>query len=275
MSFTGVFRKQWVGLDGSPSSQHANVHLPVGVLNSGFGLYLNNDLIGAEQTLGVGLAYSYRVSIGADAVLSAGVSGHWSQYTLDGSRLRTPEGSYEGGGIEHNDILLPEGRYSAASPALGAGLYLDHPRLHVGFSVQNALEPQLSLDDVIFTFDRTYFGYLGTSLEIGRHWQWMPSILAKSNGALWQVDWTNILGYDGNFFGGVTFRGYDQPSIDALAVLAGVRLSDKFFLGYAYDFSISPLRYANEGSHEVVLRYNLRKEIGRQRVPPVIYSPRF
>ena len=275
LSFTGVFRKQWVGLEGSPSSQHANVHMPVGLLNSGFGLYLSNDQAGAEQTVGVGLAYSYQLSLGGETVLSAGFNGQMLQYSLNGNKLRTPQGSYEGGGIDHNDDLLPAGRYSASAAELGAGLYLDHRSLKLGLSVQNILEPSLSLNDILYTLDRSFIGYAATRVDFGRHWQWEPGVLAKTDGSRYQVDWTNILGYDGNFFGGLTFRGYDRLSIDALAVLAGVRLNDKFFLGYAYDFSISSLRQANEGSHELVLKYNLRKAIGKQRVPPVIYSPRF
>lgn len=275
LSFTGAIRKQWVGLDGSPFSQQANLHMQVGALNSGFGIYLSNDQVGAEQTLGAGVAYSYHLALGPETVLSAGVSGQWTQFVLDGGKLRTPQGSYEGGGIDHNDAWLPEGRYSTSSPAMGGGLFLDHPRFTLGLSVQNILEQSLSANDVLYTTDRVYFGYAGTHVDFGRHWQWLPSVLAKSNGAQLQVDWTNILGYDGNFFGGLTFRGYDRLSVDALAVLAGVRLNDRFFLGYAYDFSISPLRQANEGSHELVLRYSMRKAIGKQRVPPVIYSPRF
>jgi type IX secretion system PorP/SprF family membrane protein len=275
LSFTGVFRKQWVGLDGSPSSQHANLHLPVELLNSGFGLYLSNDRIGAEQAVGVGMAYSYRLPLGSETVLAAGINGQWMQYTLNGGRLRTPQGSYEGGGIDHNDGLLPEGRFGASTTELGAGLYLENPRFQLGVSMQNALEPSFSQNDVLYTLDRTYIGFAGTRVDIGRHWQWLPSVLAKSNGTQWQVDWTNLLGYDGNFFGGLTFRGYDRLSVDAFAALAGVRLNDKFFLGYAYDFSISSLRRVNEGSHEVILKYNLRKAIGKQRIPPVIYSPRF
>jgi len=275
LSFTGAIRKQWVGLDGSPFSQHVNLHMPVGVLNSGFGIFLGNDQAGAEQALGVGVAYSYHFSLGAGTVLSAGLSGQWTQFSLNGSKLRTPEGSYEGGGIDHNDPFLPEGRYSSSLPAMGGGLYLDHPRFSAGISVQNILEQSLSSNDVRYTTDRVYLVYAGTHVDMGRHWQWLPSVLAKTNGVQLQADWTNIFGYDGNFFGGVAFRGYDRLSVDALAVLAGVRLNERFFLGYAYDFSISPLRQVNEGSHELVLRYIIRKAIGKQRVPPVIYSPRF
>ena len=275
VNFTGVFRKQWVGLEGSPSSQHANVHLPVELLSSGFGMYLSNDQIGAERLLGLGLAYAYRLPVGQEGVLSAGVNGHWVQYTLDGSLLRTPDGSYEGGGIDHNDGILPDANYNASATTFGAGVFWDHPRFQLGWSVQHGLEMAFSLNDLLYTLDRTHFGYAAARLNMGRRLQWQPSVLAKSNGTQFQVDWTNILVYDGNFFGGFSFRGYDQFSVDAAVVLAGVQINEKLFLGYAYDLSLSSLRQVNEGSHEIMVRYNLRKAIGKQRVPPIIYSPRF
>ena len=275
LSFTGAFRKQWMGLEGSPLSQQANLHMPLHILNSGVGLYLSNDQLGAEHTIGVGAAYSFHFEIGSKATLSAGVSGQWLQYTLDGSILRTPEGSYEGGNIDHNDVALPEGRFTAATQTLGAGLYLQHPRYKFGVSVQNALEPSLSKNDISFTLDRAILATAGTRVGLGRYWYWEPSVLVKTNTRQMQVDWTNILVYDGNFFGGFAFRGYDRLSVDAAVVLAGVRINEKLFIGYAYDFSVSSLRQVNDGSHEIVLRYQLPKVLGKDRIPPIIYSPRF
>lgn len=275
LSFTGVFRKQWVGLEGSPSSQHVNVHLPVGMLSSGFGLYLQNDQLGAEKLTGVGFAYNYRVQAGRRGVLGIGLSGQWSQYSLDGSILRTPGGSYEGGAQDHNDQLLPEGLFSASGTGFGAGLFFSHPRVQVGFSVQNMMENSFSLQDELYTFDRTYFGYAAGRIDMGRRLQWAPSVLVKSNEVQMQVDWTNIIAYDGNFYGGFSFRGYDQFSIDAAVLIAGVRINEKLLLGYAYDIPLSALGRVNEGSHEVLLQYNLQKAIGKTRIPPIIYSPRF
>lgn len=275
LSFTGVFRKQWVGLEGSPSSQHANVHLPVGLLNSGFGLYLSNDQLGAERLTGVGFAYNYRIPVGREGVLGLGVNGQWSQYTLDGAKLRTPGGSYEGGALDHNDGLLPLGRFNATGSGLGAGIFFNHPKAQAGVSVQNLLEGAFSLQDELYITDRTFFGYLAGRIDLGRRIQWMPSVLAKSNALQTQVDWTNIIGYDGNFYGGFSFRGYDQFSIDAAVILAGIRINEKLFLGYAYDIPLSYLNRVNEGSHEIMLQYNLQKAIGKARIPPIIYSPRF
>jgi hypothetical protein len=31
----------------------------------------------------------------------------------------------------------------------------------------------------------------------------------------------------------------------------------------------------NQGTHEIVLQYNIGKEFGRGKLPPIIYNPRF
>jgi type IX secretion system PorP/SprF family membrane protein len=275
LSFTGALRKQWVRLEGSPFSQAASVHLPIELMSSGFGLTVGVDQLGAERTSDIGLAYSYRMELGNGALLSLGVQGLWMQYTLDGTLLRTPDGNYEGGGVNHLDGVLPEGRFNAATASYGVGAFLDHSLGRVGLSMQHAMAPVLTPDEPVFSVDRVFTGFLETKVRMGRSWQWIPSVLAKSNGAQTQVDWTNIFSYEGNFYIGMAFRGYDRPSVDAAAAIAGIRLNEKFFLGYGYDFPLSSLRRANDGSHEVVLRYNLRKPIGQKRIPPIIYSPRF
>ncbi len=44
---------------------------------------------------------------------------------------------------------------------------------------------------------------------------------------------------------------------DAVSALVGLHISKSFFLGYAYDYSITGLESYNDGSHEIILKYNL------------------
>jgi len=57
--------------------------------------------------------------------------------------------------------------------------------------------------------------------------------------------------------------------------MGGLRISERMHLYYGYDLSLSALRGATEGSHELMLRYNLNKVIGAGLAPPVIFSPRY
>ncbi|MGB1217132.1 MAG: PorP/SprF family type IX secretion system membrane protein, partial [Saprospiraceae bacterium] len=69
----GVFRKQWLGLEGSPMSQNVNIHAPLYFLSSGVGLNVSNDFIGAERTTSANLQYSYILRLGNETTVSLGL----------------------------------------------------------------------------------------------------------------------------------------------------------------------------------------------------------
>src|SRR5690606_37354528 len=72
----------------------------------------------------------------------------------------------------------------------------------------------------------------------------------------------------------IGYRGLGPRSLDALVLSGGVRLSHKFFLYYAYDVSLSSLSAVQQGTHELMIRYNLGKVIGAGLPPRIIYNPR-
>ena len=58
---------------------------------------------------------------------------------------------------------------------------------------------------------------------------------------------------------------------DAVGALVGLDITDQFYLGYSYDWSygLETSKY-NQGSHEIVLRYDFRSPNKKQ-----IHSPRY
>jgi hypothetical protein len=88
------------------------------------------------------------------------------------------------------------------------------------------------------------------------------------------MEFSVLTKYNENIFAGASFRGYRTESLDAVAFLAGFRLSEKLTLHYAYDLTISNLNAVSNGSHELLLNYNLGKPIGKGRPPKIIYNPR-
>ena len=87
---TGVYRRQWSGLEGAPETQHLNAHLPLYVINSGIGLKIENDVIGAHRTTQGSVSYNYQLELGRNTLLSAGIGIGFLQYSLDGAKLRQP-----------------------------------------------------------------------------------------------------------------------------------------------------------------------------------------
>ncbi len=274
LSITAVHRKQWTALAGSPATQNVSAHLPLFFAKGGFGINLENDAFGAERWTTAVLAYSYQRELGA-GILSLGVGGGLLQRELDGSKLRTPDGSYtEPGNPNHNDPLLPLSAETAMTPTLHAGVYYAGERLEGGFSVRNINEGQATFSTLTLSLKRNYNFSLGAHFDLNRVLSLHPYALLRSDLVQTQLDFSLILRYNDNIFAGTSFRGYNVNSRDAVAILAGFKLSEKLTFAYAYDLTLSNLNTVSNGSHEIMLNFNLNKPIGQGKLPPIIYNPR-
>ncbi len=281
LSFTGVYRNQWIGLEGSPESQNISIHMPFYILGGGIGINANNDVIGAHRLTRATLSYSKYLKVGETGQLSIGLSGGIAQQAFDGNKLRTPEGEYDEtvGAVLHNDNFLSENNINAISPTFGVGVYYKNESLQVGLSSDNVAEQafryNLENENVNIKNKRHYYMYASYLLAIGESFALEPSILGKSDLVEHQLDLSLRIIYNDIFFVGSSFRGFSPNTTDAIVLMAGMQINANVRFAYAYDLSLSPLKTVNTGSHEIVLKYNLNQKIGGGIPPPVIYNPRF
>lgn len=275
ISATGVYRRQWDNFDFAPSSQHFNIHSPSYFLGGGIGLAVENERFGAEQHFSALLGYAYHLVLPSRNILSIGISGGVVQKTINGQDIRTPEGNYEGITIDHNDLLLPNSRVSALGPVFNVGIYYQGESLEVGLNVDQVSEQTIDFDLFSYQLRRAYGLYMAYGMDIGRKLRLTPSVLVKSIISQTQIDFSARMQYNDNLFGGVSVRGYNDTSLDAVALLAGFRLTDNITVAYSYDITLSDLREVSTGSHEVMVHYNLGKPVNKGKLPPIIYNPRF
>ena len=273
LSATGIYRKQWQGLEGSPTTQSFNVHMPLYIIGGGIGINLENDVLGAERLSTASLAYSWQRNLG-NGILSAGLSGGIVQRMLDGSKLRTPDGNYLEDVPDHADNILPIGTETAIVPSFSAGAYYQTERFEVGIAARNLAEQSAKLGLLNLKLNRHYFFNFGLNFDISRSLSIHPSLLLKSDFIQTQAEISTIVRYNDNIFAGASFRGYNTNSMDAVVIMAGFKLSEKITLAYAYDLTLSDLSVVSNGSHEIMLNYNLNKRIGAGQPPRIIYNPR-
>ena len=275
---TGVYRKQWSNLEGAPVTQHINAHMPLYMLSSGIGLKVENDAIGAHRTTQAALSYNYQLEWGHSTLLSAGASAGFMQYSLDGAKLRAPDGIYTDQNFNHNDPFLPEGKVQAGTTFFEVGIFLQMRKLQAGISMQPAFAPVLSIsgtDALKIEPVQHYYFYSSYNFDVGRNLNLKPALLAKTDLTETQAEISVVLQWNENIFAGASFRGFGASARDAAVVMAGFKLSEKTTLAYSFDISLSPLKSSNRGSHELLLRYSLNRPIGAGKLPPVIYNPRF
>lgn len=272
-----LFRGQWVGMKGSPTSKLFHTTLPIPYLSSGVGLQVQNDALGALRFTQISLGYAYGMKVGRGYRLSLGLSAGIVQSALDGGKLRAPDGEYGLGTPIHNDGQLPTGTTSAMSHKLSAGLFLKGKNLQLGLSSQHLTQAGVNYDfdnAVNFVFSRHYMGFASYRIPLNHIFSLQPSILVKSDLTQTQAEASVLAEYQNQLRLGVSYRGFDANTSDAIVIMGGLRLSPRLTLMYSYDVTRSGLRDASQGSHEIMLGYELDRTIGKARLPKIIYNPR-
>jgi type IX secretion system PorP/SprF family membrane protein len=277
LSVTGAFKSQWETFPGAPKFQHITAHMPLYIANGGLGFQFFHDEIGPEESLGFEASYNYvyESSIG---LFSLGLGAGLIQKRLDGSKIRAPDGIYEGFTIDHLDPILSNTLGSGLAPSTRIGLYFANDFIEAGIAVDQLFANSVVLNNVeetSFRLKRTTSAFVEYGYFVNDELQVYPSVFAKTDGVQTQVDFSARFDYQELYFGGLTFRGYDAKSVDAIALFVGARVSRQLSLSYGYDITLSKLSTYTDGTHEIVVHYNLGKPIGVGRPERIIYNPRF
>jgi len=263
-SFLGLYRTQWVGLDGAPKTFTASMHTPVGK-RVGLGLNITNDEIFIAKESYIDIDFSYTLDLGEKGRLALGLKAGAHLLDIDSNRLNT--GAFNPG--DPDAFINIDKRFS---PQFGVGLYYHTPKFYLGLSVPNMLETEHfdesnnSNNSSATARERVnYYLMSGYVFNLSSEVKFKPSGLVKLvSGAPLQVDLSaNFLIYEKLTLG----AAYRWSA--ALSAMAGFQVSDQFMIGFAYDRETTELQQYNDGSYEIFLRFELFKRNKR------MISPRF
>lgn len=273
LSVTAGIRSQWSQLDGAPRSQYANAHLPLYFLNGSAGLMIESQQIGLLEKVQVAGSFNYIISTDYGLV-SVGLRLGGQQVRINNSAVRTPDGNYRDGAVDHGDPILAQGVGQQVHPLWGLGvMYADGP-LEVSLSIDQVPDVTASLSGGYYVLSPQYSAYASYLISIDDDIRVRPLALIRSDGAQIQTD-IGALGFYKNFIAGVGVRGYSSTSLDAVTITGGAQISEKVRLAYSYDIGISGLRTMHDGTHEFSINYNLNRRINTGDLPPIIYNPRY
>jgi type IX secretion system PorP/SprF family membrane protein len=277
---TAGLRKQWTQLVGAPETQHFNVHLPFDMVQSGVGLSVQNDKIGAHQIVGARVAYAYHVYQSRSLRVSLGLGVGVDQYQLDGAKLRTPEGTYNEttGLFNHQDDFISEGLTRASGLSAQAGVWVQSRRFSGGITAEPAYGQPFRYDAMKQgKISRpNHFGLLAKyTVPLFYNLELTPALHVQSDLVQTQSNIALQVGYKNNLFGAIGFRGTGFGDVESMTYLVGGRINPNMILGYSFDVLTLPLQTSSRGSHELLLRYTLSKPLGSGKLPPVIYNPRY
>ncbi|MDH7448394.1 PorP/SprF family type IX secretion system membrane protein [Aquimarina sp. 2201CG14-23] len=267
MSIMGLHRSQWVGLDGAPRTQTLTLNTPIGENNRvGLGLSVVNDEIGPTDETYIGIDFSYTIPTSDEGKLSFGLKGGGHLLNVDLQSLSR---------FNDNDALFERNIDNKFSPQVGVGIYYHTDRLYLGLSAPNLLETDhfdetatsSDSDAVSFLAEERINYYLigGYVFDVSENVKFKPAVLTKLVfGAPLQVDISaNFLLYDRLTLG----AAYRWSA--AISAMAGFQVSDSMMIGFAYDRETTELGRTqfNNGSYEVMLRFELFRKYNRMLTP--------
>ncbi len=267
LSFAGLYRSQWIGLEGAPETFTINLHSPIRNSRLGYGISIVNDNIGdgVVQETYLDAVLSYTIDVSRDAKLSFGLKAGGNMLSLDFNGLRNFD----------QEIVNQDNIDNQFSPNFGLGVYYHSDRFYAGFSAPNILETEFfdnsggdsNSVNFLATERINYYFITGYVFDLNSNLKFKPALLTKAvGGAPLQVDISANFLFVDKFSFGAAYR------LDAaVSALAGFQITDQIMLGLAYDRETTELggTQFNDGSFEVFLRLELLKAFQRT------VSPRF
>jgi type IX secretion system PorP/SprF family membrane protein len=263
MSIFGLYRNQWVGLDGAPVTSTASLNTPISNSNIGLGLSFISDKIGPSDETSISADVSYSIPTSERFKLSFGLKGTANLLNIDFTKLNI----YDPG-----DPRFQNNVDNKFSPNIGAGIYFHSDKTYLGLSVPNFLETKHfdessnSNSASFVAKERMHYYFIGGHVfDLSPSIQFKPAFLAKAvQGAPLQVDVSANFLINEKFTIGAAYRWSA-----AMSAMVGFQANQNWFFGYAYDMETTKLADYNSGSHEIFLRYELFNNYDR------LFSPRF
>ncbi len=250
LNFGLIYRSQWVGAVGSPSTGSFFAHSTINDTMEG-GLSIVHDQIGdVVNDTNIFLDYAYVLQLNGTSKLSLGVKAGISFFSTNFN------------GFVYSDPL-PDPAFaeniSRTFPNIGAGAFYFSDNYYVGFSIPNLLKSKyLDESSGIVTEgseELHMFFTGGYVLNINENILLKPAFMAKSvSGAPLSFDLTSNVLINNKVEFGLGYRFED-----GISGLVNFRVLPNVRLGYAYDYTVSNLGRFNSGTHEIMILFDLFK----------------
>jgi type IX secretion system PorP/SprF family membrane protein len=274
ISAHGIYRQQWVGIDGAPVSKVINMDAPFKLFKAdhGVGISIWDDKLGFNDDINLTLSYAYQFHVG-NGKLGLGISGSFvnrklkAEWNIPNSPIHTPFGG---------DGAIPSESQNENIFDMGFGLFYRTEELYVGLSSTHLLEDE-------FVYQAEGSGTSKSSEKIIRHYyltsgytiqlsnpafELIPSVMLQSDAKATKIDLNTTVMYNKKLWAGVTYRvGTAVVGMIGVEILNGLRI------GYSYDFDTSALARFSNGSHEIMLGYSF--SLGIDKIPQKYKSVRF
>jgi type IX secretion system PorP/SprF family membrane protein len=272
-----IAREQMMGIEGAPRTHAISIQsrlLPNSFIFKGLqirkkrgwasrdgrigvGAFIYNDHAGLLDRTGLQLTYSYHIRLN-DAQLSFGLSANFYQL-----RIQTDPGKIILADDDGSDGVINGSKRSTFIPDVNFGAFYMTSQYYAGFSATDLSQSSLKLggyDNSEFKTNRQYVLIAGYKIRLDKEIILEPNTLIRINeiGKI-QGDLGAKALFNDQYWGGLAYR-----TPNTLIALGGIKVN-KFYFGYAFDFSFASIQRYSFGTHEFMLAYKFGETARRYR----------
>ncbi len=224
-----MWREQWAGISGAPSTKSITLDLPSSDKKFGFGIQLFDDkYVNVIHRTGINLYYNLKIPVSEKGVLSLGLKGGF----YNDMKMLT---NVDLGQISAYDAAYAS-NFNKIVPLAGAGIYYNDDHFFAGFSAPDVVTfsktQSYKSDSSLYQVNEVhYFFTTGYSFDVSEDVKLKPSLLFKVvSGAPIQTDLNMNLWLKNTLGLGASYR-----TGESVLGMAEVQVSPQFRVGYAYD----------------------------------------
>ncbi len=266
-----LYRKQWMGFEGAPINQQAAFNTPLGE-RVGVGLLLQRQSQGILRTTGGMASYSYSLAKTEKLTLKFGIQGVFEQKAIDFMNkeviIREP-----------NDPSTRSEKTATNIGNVGAGIYLGHTHFYVGVSMPRIIETKFGSNEINKNKASQYrhlYGMVGAAIPLGSKVRLMPAgMINYVKNAPLSMDANLGLEFFKLLTIATSYRTGPKGADDSIDFLLHFLVKNRFGVGVAYDYTLSPIKDYSKGSIELLLQFDLRERTDGTGGGGDMSNPRF
>lgn len=255
-NLNALYRKQWAGMNRTPTSQTLSIDGNFRNSHSSWGAFFINDQLGYQRTSSLYGTYAYRTSLTKKAKLALGVSAGLVNHRLEGENLVTNQ---------PGDPAIPSHTISLWTPDAQLGLYFNTSRFFAGISMSDIISSIVIKNPYISKPARHYYLSSGLAVPLSGSFTLRPSLLIKDDfKAPANADLSTFLIYKNIVWLGGSYRTrlfqtqkLKQPlhllATDAVVLQIQIFPTQQLRIGYGYDFTTTV--FSRYPTHEISVGY--------------------
>lgn len=262
-----VHRSQWAGMRGAPVTQSLSIHSAIPNTHVGLGFQFYNDEAGPMKNTGFNFTYAYHLPVGTNSILAFGLSG-----MTNNIRIGLDDINIE----DENDPAFNRDIYSNWVYDASTGIYFYKTRFYAGLSVNHLLQSRFGLENTsdpnLAKFFRQYYLTSGIVFKLNEYLDFRPSLLMKYvQSAPLVTEVTGSLVILGKVFAGIGYRTSKRVNMagsdNMFVAILELDITRFLRLGYSYDYYLNRTGNYNNGTHEIMLGWDIGRTLTKMANP--------